>query len=363
MQQTLIIFNPSIEDGGVEKNLYLITNYLSTKIKKIELISWDISKKKYFSKKISFISPFKKQIDINGRKIKYFFCLILLLINLLKNQNKIVFAFQANLYATFICWILNIKIITRSNTSSKGWSKNNFKNFLYKFLISKATKVIVNSYFFKIEMDKKFKIKTILIENPFDFDLIKKKSNNKIYENFDKNKINLISVGRLTDQKNHIMILKAINNAKNKARYFLRIIGKGVEKNNLQNYIDKNNLKKQIRLLGYKNNPFPYIKKSDFFILSSKFEGSPNVLVEAGYLGTNIISTDCPTGPKEILNDGQFGKLIKNNNEKSLSNFLENIKKNKFQKKSSFRKYLKKKFSLKKSLKKYLLLIYEVSKI
>ena len=87
----------------------------------------------------------------------------------------------------------------------------------------------------------------------------------------------------------------------------------------LQNYISDNKLKDKVKLLGYTNNPFPYIRKADILILTSRFEGLPNILLEAQFLKKYIISTDCPTGPKEILLNGKAGDLIKVKDYKKLS--------------------------------------------
>ena len=113
----------------------------------------------------------------------------------------------------------------------------------------------------------------------------------------------------------------------------------------IKRYIELNNLYKKVRLLGYKKNPFPYIKQADLFLLSSKFEGLPNVLVEALYLKKFIISTDCPTGPKEILDNGRFGKLVKIGDYKKIAKLIDNFKKTKIVKKKIRDGY--------KSLKKY----------
>ena len=86
--------------------------------------------------------------------------------NLLKNKNSVVFAFQANLYCIIICKLLSIKIIIRSNSAPEGWSKNIIKQYLYKVIIKKADKVMVNSYDFKNNMKKKFGIEPIVIYNP-----------------------------------------------------------------------------------------------------------------------------------------------------------------------------------------------------
>ena len=123
--------------------------------------------------------------------------------------------------------------------------------------------------------------------------------------------MNIITVGRFTDQKDQITLLKAINLIKSKINFRLIIIGKGVEKKNLINFISENNLSKNIKIFNFMKNPFNLIRSSDLFVLTSRYEGLPNVLLEALTLKKFIISTDCPTGPKEILLNGKAGNLFK----------------------------------------------------
>ena len=101
--KTLVIFNPSIEDGGVEKNLILIANYLANKIPSLILITSSIDKKKFFSKKILFSTIYFKFFDYFKRYPKYFFCILLLIFNIIKYKRRVVvFAFQANIYAIIV---------------------------------------------------------------------------------------------------------------------------------------------------------------------------------------------------------------------------------------------------------------------
>ena len=124
-------------------------------------------------------------------------------------------------------------------------------------------------------------------------------------------------------------LLKAANRIKRKVNFNLIIIGEGKEKNNLLNYIYKNNLSKKVQLLNSKNEPFNLIKSSDIFILTSLYEGLPNVLLEAQVLKTYIMSSNCPTGPKEILVNGKAGSLFKVGDYKNLSKLIINFSKNK----------------------------------
>ena len=88
------------------------------------------------------------------------------------------------------------------------------------------------------------------------------------------------------------------------------ILGKGELKNNLERYINENNLEKNVKIKDYVENPYPFIRQADLFVLSSKFEGLPNVLLESLTLNKFIISSNCQTGPKEILMNGKGGFFI-----------------------------------------------------
>ena len=101
---------PSIEGGGVEKNLFIISNYLSSKLKGVTLIT---TSKKFnnFFRKIKIINPKSNLWDNFSRRAKYIICLIILMKLIYRDKNYVVFAFQANLYCTIICKLFGIKII------------------------------------------------------------------------------------------------------------------------------------------------------------------------------------------------------------------------------------------------------------
>ncbi len=331
MKKKIIIFIPSIEDGGVEKNLFIISNYLNKRGLSVELLSSNYDKLHKFSKDIKFIGTTSPFWITKNRVTKYLICLLILFINLIKRKDKpLVFAFQANIYAVLISKVLNTKVITRSNSAPVGWSNNLLKNILYKFLINLADDVMVNSLDFQKSFHKRFKKKTKCIYNPFDKNQIKNslKQKKKIVF-FKKNYLNLVSIGRLTDQKDHLTLLKSINLLDKNFKVKLIIIGKGKNELLLKNYILENKLQNKVKLLGYLNNPYPYIKKANAVILSSIFEGLPNILLEAQYLKTYIISSNCETGPKEILLNGRAGDLFEIGDYKKLSFLIKNYFKRK----------------------------------
>ena len=364
ISKKIVIFMPSIEGYGVEKNLFIITNYLSKYFQKIFIITTSKKYKKRFKSKIYLISPRSKFWDKGGRLKKYFICIFLLIKYLIINKNSLVFSFQANLYAIYITKLFGSKIIIRLNSAPYGWSKNFFKKYIFKYSFLFADKIIVNSLEFKKDIKKKFLINSTCIYNPLNKNEIISKSKNfskKIYNR--KNSLKIINVGRLVDQKNQIIILEAVKSLvqEHKIDIELVLIGDGNLKRYYVNFISNNNLSKIVKIMKFNKNPYNLIIQSDLFILSSKFEGLPNVLLEAAVLGKFIISSNCPTGPKEILLNGKGGLLYDTNNTNDLKNkilfFINN--RNKSQQKLFNAKKNLKRFDYKKNLNRYLDVINE----
>jgi len=356
INKKILFFMPSIEGGGVEKNLFIVSNYFSEKFENIYLITTSTEFKKNFDKKIRIISPKTNFWKKFGRRIKYFVCLILLIKILIKNRDIKVFSFQANIYCLIVCKLLNIKIVIRSNSAPIGWSKNLFKKFIFKKLLKLADITMVNSFEFKKELKKNFNVDSKVIYNPLNKEEIIKLSKKKINDTFFKRKtLNIINVGRFTDQKDHLTLLRAINLVKHRINLRLMIVGRGINLISMENYINDNNLKKVVKIINFTKNPFPYIKKSNLFILTSTFEGLPNVLLETLVLKKFIISSKCQTGPSEILLNGKGGLLFQVKNHKQLANKINYY----FHNKSECNKLLQNslrslhRFDGKKNLKKY----------
>jgi len=357
----LVIFMPSIEGGGVEKNLFIIGNFLGKKIKNTTLITAD-KKFNIKFKNITIVNPKIKIETTSSRKWKYFLCFIELIKLIIHNKNITVFAFQANFYCAIICKVIfKIKLITRSNSSPSGWSQNFLKKKIFVYLFKKIDQVIVNSLEFKYEIKKKFNSESICIYNPLNKGEIKKLSQEKIsFKFYEKsNRLKIINVGRYVDQKDQITLLKALNLIKHQIKFRALIIGKGILKNYLVYYIRQHKLSDCVKLITFQKNPFKFMKMADVFILSSKYEGLPNVLLESLVLGKYIISTNCPTGPKEILSGGKGGDLYNIQDYKSLAKKIINFNNNKkkFLKKTKYAQSQLFRFDYKTNLNNYLKIV------
>jgi len=354
---------PSIEIGGVEKNFIIISNFLASKFNKLTVITTSINKKNKFSKKIKFISQSKINLSNYSRRFKFLVGLLMLAAEIIKNKNSVVLCFQANIYCIYLCKLLRTKVVVRSNSSPEGWSKNFLKKLIYKNAFSIADKIIVNSLEFKKQIKKKFGVKSSCIYNPLNKDEIINLSKKKVNISFfKKNCLNFINVARLEDQKDHMTLLNAFSNLKNIINFRLLIIGDGKNKKKIEKFIQENKLINEVKILKNINNPFPYIKKSNIFILTSLYEGLPNVLLEAITLKKYVISSDCPTGPKEILNYGKGGTLFKAGDSNDLYKKIKNFSSNKknILNKIKYSSKLLYRFDKKENLNKYLNLLKKI---
>ena len=120
----------------------------------------------------------------------------------------------------------------------------------------------------------------------------------------------LVAAGQLAEWKGFPDLIHAIGILIKNRKVKLAIFGDGPMRSDLQALIDEMNLGSCVRLFGYVENPLKYFSQADIFVLSSYVEGLPNVLVEAMMCGCTPVSTDCPTGPREVLEEGKFGYLV-----------------------------------------------------
>ena len=211
---------------------------------KISLITANKNKKIFFNKKINFISSNSNFFNNKSRIIKSMYCCYLLY-KYFKNKKATIISFQANVSAILVAKVFGYKIIIRSNQSPTFYAKNFLKRKFMRFFFKRADKVIVNSKDFQNEFKKYFNLNSTVIYNLFEKPkIIKKLSKKPIKQNFFKNSkkiINILSIGRLVAQKDYITILKALNLIKNKKKYKLIIIGKGVDYIKLVSFIKKKN--------------------------------------------------------------------------------------------------------------------------
>jgi glycosyltransferase involved in cell wall biosynthesis len=135
----------------------------------------------------------------------------------------------------------------------------------------------------------------------------------------------ILGAGRLSAQKDFNTLIRAFAIVRKVREAKLIILGEGSEFGNLKNLAVQLKIDKDVDLPGFVENPFAYMNRARLFVLSSKYEGLPGVLIQAMACGCPVISTDCPSGPREILADGKFGPLIPVGDPLSMAKAMDNM--------------------------------------
>lgn len=120
----------------------------------------------------------------------------------------------------------------------------------------------------------------------------------------------ILAVGRLSQQKNYPLLIQAFAALQKEIPSRLLILGEGSMREEIAGLTKSLGLANRVEMPGFDPNPFAYMKKADCFVLSSDYEGLPNALIQAMACGCPVVSTDCPSGPREILADGLYGHLV-----------------------------------------------------
>jgi len=224
--------------------------------------------------------------------------------------------------------LLKAKIIVReASTASMALKlfpayKARCYKFLYRLLYPGADLIIAQCDNIKKDLIKNFCIKRdkiVRIYNPVDIISVISKSNQFYPPEFKRTEINIVAVGRLVKAKGYDVLLKAFHKLiKIAPDAHLYIIGDGPLRNKLENLSRNLKLDSKVTFVGFVSNPYPYIRHSDLYVLSSRWEGFPNTLLEALVCGAKVVATDCESGPREILKDETYGLLAKVDDDFSL---------------------------------------------
>lgn len=301
MRKIVILIN-SLESGGAER---VVSNLLNDFVDRYDCYLILIHKNIFYT-----LDSRVKILNLNEQKnllgIKKFLRLPILayklskLIKEYKFDQVISFLSRSN-YINILSNILikHETIINERAMPSLQYEygiNGKINKILIKTLYPRACLCLSNSYGNMMDLKNNFNVVKIeYIHNLFDIETIEELSKKDI--EFQKKRFTFVTVGRLDSGKNHKLLIEAVKDF----NADLWIIGDGELKEGLQKYINELNLNDKVYLLGKKENPFSFLSKADCFVFSSNYEGFPNVLVEALACGLPIISTDCQSGPREIL--------------------------------------------------------------
>lgn len=187
---------------------------------------------------------------------------------------------------------------------------------LRRWLYPLATGVIANSQGVSEDLIKYSKLernKVFVITNGLNVNRVLEKSAEPVDHHFFNSQTVpvIIGVGRLGVEKDYKTLILAFQKVLLNREVRLLIVGEGVLRCELEDLIHELGLEDRADLPGFVDNPYKYVARSAVFVLSSLYEGFPNVLLEAMVVGTQVVAMDCPSGPREILVDGRYGALVR----------------------------------------------------
>ncbi|MBU3191229.1 glycosyltransferase [Clostridium bowmanii] len=323
MKKKVLFVMPNLAGGGAEKVLVNILN-------NIDYEKFDISLF-VFQKNGVYIKEVNKRVKLNfltekfhsnnantiiGKLLKYAPKLIYKLY--IKGTYDVEVAFMeggatnliansTNVRSKKIAWVHAdlhkfhwTEDLYRTNEEGKCYDK--FDNLVF---VSKDAKDAFSELFKNNEVNKHIIFNPIVTE-----EILKKSEEFKV----EYNEFTVVSVGRLSVEKGYDSLIKAHSTLVKQYPHKLVILGEGNERSNLEKLIDKLGVSKSVELRGFMNNPYPYVKQADLFVCSSRSEGYPLVVAEALVLGKAVIATDV-TGPREILQNGEYGLLCESSKE------------------------------------------------
>ena len=333
MKSNLIFFLARFGKGGAGNSVFKLCTSLNKKKYKIFVICMN-----YCAYKKELLKAGIKVEVINvSRALFGIFYLKKIIVKIIENKCQTYLISNIN-YTNLLCSIFikkktNLKLIAIERTPLKELEIyfgfiDKIKKLIMKSLISyfykKFDLVICNSGYLGKYLKKKYNIDSKPLFPPS----IKKQ---KIFKKtkipkYKKSIIKIITVCRLSREKNIYEIIQTISEIRKKIIFF--IVGDGPEKKNLLKYIKSLNLEKKIKLIGFEKDPTKYLAKADLYINSSYFEGFPNSVVEAAHIGLPIIASQSHGGINEILSGGKGGTIYKNQEElkNSIESFIKDPK-------------------------------------
>jgi len=205
-----------------------------------------------------------------------------------------------------------------------------FLPYLVGFFYRKADAIVAVSHGVAADLEVSTGIdkKTVdVVVNPvITMEIENKKNKVPDHRWFGKNAPDVIlGIGRLTYQKNFELLIRAFSRVQAKNGAKLLILGSGDQEEELKLFTKKLALQDHVEFAGFVENPYSYLSNARLFVLSSRYEGLPTVLIEALHCGIEVISTDCPSGPDEILKNGQLGTLVPVDDVKALEEAINRV--------------------------------------
>lgn len=317
MKQKILFFQGSIDMSGAIKSTLKVAAGLKNVLDSEVLIATGMIDNNIYDE----IDKNLKLINFNKRLRYQLWDLFILLLK--EKPNVVISSIPSSSFVAYLATVLSFsktKLIVIERTSPtievklhKSWV-NRLYTHLRKLVYPRSSAVVAVSKGVKEELVELINLDPSFVDviyNPAITNEKLSKGNEGVNHKWIGTKTPLIvGLGRLEAQKDFATLIHSFAKVQQEINSKLLIIGEGEEREALENLIYNLNLTDKVELAGFKSNPYPYLREADLFVLSSAWEGLPNVLLEAMAFGTSVVSTNCKSGPNEILENGALAPLV-----------------------------------------------------
>ncbi len=329
MKTKILFYIDTLIGGGAEKVLRTLVNSMDqTKFDITVQTTFQENGKDFLCEGITYKYSYKKQNAVTNMLFRIEAALGLLYPLHIKDDYDIEVAYlecgptkiisgSTNQKSKKLAWVhCDLRKITHNPIDFAKKSKPWYEKFDKVICVSQNVRVGFTELFGNAP-------ESVVVHNTIDDKEIIEKSSAPLPYGVVKEKLTLLMVGRLMPQKNYPRLLKTAKTLLDEGFDFeLWILGEGEDRPKLENYIRDNNLTENIKLLGFQNNPYPFIKNADLLVCSSNYEGFSTFVTEGLILGKTVVTTDC-SGMDELLGENEYGIITENNDEA----FLDGLRK------------------------------------
>jgi len=208
----------------------------------------------------------------------------------------------------------------RGRVTTSVWNMR----WLYRLAYRRLDRIVVQSVGMREDVGAIYRVpleRMVTIPNPVDVDLVRRRAAEQSPEGYETGRTNIVTLGHLLRIKGYDMLLRAF--ARTSDRLHLHILGDGELGSDLERLASDLGIAGRVTFHGFRENPFPYLRAADGYVMSSWYEGFPNAVAEALALGCPVIAFDSPGGIRELVEDGVNGALVPFGDEEALAAALE----------------------------------------
>jgi len=313
------IFLPSLNGGGAERVMVTLANAIAARGYTVDLVLASAQ-----GPYLKDVAPDVRIVDLKaGRVIKALLPLMhylrksqpVALLSAMGHANVVVLLANLLAAAPTKVFVSERTSISKAHARAKGWvAKINY--LLVRLLYPKASGICAVSQAASNDLEQFIGLPHGLVKtlyNPFDLRVIRQQVNSPVSHPWFEKQGNypvILAAGRLTEAKDYPTLLRAFAKLRKTRTARLLILGEGELRKDLEAQIQSLGLENDVQLPGFVDNPYAYMAHCRLFVLSSQWEGLPSVLIQAMACGAPVVSTNCLSGPDEILAGGKWGRLV-----------------------------------------------------